>query len=63
MLAAGDMDGKRVCVRIMEAVEELQRTEQQSGGTGALGVKKCWPTPLNRGTGLSLSIQIRRLRV
>ncbi len=27
MLAADDMDGKRVWVRIMKAVEELQRTE------------------------------------
>ena len=28
MLAAGDIDGKRVWVRIMKAVEELQRTDR-----------------------------------
>ncbi len=27
LLAAGDMDGKRVWVRIMKAIEELQRQE------------------------------------
>ncbi len=30
LLAAGDMDGKRVWVRIMKAVEELQRNRRQS---------------------------------
>ncbi len=29
--AAGDMDGKRVWLRIMRAIEELQRTESQPG--------------------------------
>ena len=31
LLAAGDMDGKRAWVRIMKAVEELQRTEPTPG--------------------------------
>ena len=31
MLAAGDMDGNRVWVRIMKAVEELQRQERRPG--------------------------------
>ncbi len=31
LLAAGDMDGKRVWVRIMCAIEELQRTEPGPG--------------------------------
>ncbi len=31
LLAAGDVDGKRVWVRIMKAVEELQRTEPRPG--------------------------------
>ncbi len=31
LLAAGDMDGKRVWLRIMKAIEELQRTEPGPG--------------------------------
>ena len=31
LLAAGDLDGKRAWVRIMKAVEELQRTEKVTG--------------------------------
>lgn len=31
LLASGDMDGKRAWVRIMKAVEELQRQEQRPG--------------------------------
>ncbi len=31
MLEKGDLDGKRVWVRIMEAVEELQRQERRPG--------------------------------
>ena len=31
LLAAGDMDGKRTWVRIMKAVEELQRQERRPG--------------------------------
>ncbi len=31
MLAKGDLDGKRAWLRIMKAVDELQRTERQSG--------------------------------
>ena len=31
LLAAGNMDGKRAWVRIMKAVEELQRTERGPG--------------------------------
>ncbi len=33
LLAAGDLDGKRVWLRIMKAVEELQRTEPGPGET------------------------------
>ncbi len=33
LLAAGDMDGKRVWVRIMKAIEELQRQELAPGET------------------------------
>ncbi len=31
MLAKGDLDGKRVWVRIMKAIDELQRTEPGPG--------------------------------
>ncbi len=31
LLAAGDLDGKRAWVRIMAAVEELQRMERRPG--------------------------------
>ena len=31
LLAAGDMDGKRAWVRIIAAVEELQRTKPEPG--------------------------------
>ena len=31
LLAAGDMEGKRVWVRILKAVEEMQRTELGPG--------------------------------
>ena len=31
LLAAGDMNGKRVWVRIMLAIEELQRIEKEPG--------------------------------
>ncbi len=31
MLEKGDMDGKRVWLRIMKAIEELQRQERRPG--------------------------------
>lgn len=39
MLDKGDLDGKRVWVRIMRAIEELQRNEKEPGETHELNLR------------------------